>query len=309
MDEILALPAGPLAGAALSLAQRTESTPVADHSIRSFFFARLFASQDGSAGDAAYDENLLFAACIMHDLGLGTSAPGKERFEVEGADLAAGLLRQHGVAAADVDRVLGGNRPAQLDRYSRPAGPAHLPHPQGRLHRRRPVHRPAGGPPAAGLHRLPPAGRGHVYPGRDRRARQALAGRGPAVLDRGRTPAPGTHTLSRMSSGARPVVRTRTGMRQAGAITAAHDELVCASRLVARGEPLRAASDVRFRRVAAGKRPEGRSPGRDGSGWGCVQRPVSRSGPRRRAGDRGASAPAAAGSADQPRRARSGKAE
>src|SRR5580700_6839502 len=105
MDEILAMPAGPLASAALSLAQGTESTPVADHSIRSFFFARLLASQDGSAGDAAYDENLLFAACIMHDLGLGTGAPGKERFEVEGADLAAGLLRQHGVAAADVDRV------------------------------------------------------------------------------------------------------------------------------------------------------------------------------------------------------------
>jgi hypothetical protein len=105
MDEILALPAGPLAGAALSLAQGTESTPVADHSIRSFFFARLLASQDGSAGDAAYNEDLLFAACIMHDLGLGASAPGKERFEVEGADLAAGLLRRHGVVAADVDRV------------------------------------------------------------------------------------------------------------------------------------------------------------------------------------------------------------
>ncbi len=105
MDEILALPAAPLARAALDLAQRTESTAVADHSIRSFFFARLLATQDGSIGDAAYDENLLFAACIMHDLGLGTSVPGKERFEVEGADLAAGLLRQHGVATADVDRV------------------------------------------------------------------------------------------------------------------------------------------------------------------------------------------------------------
>jgi len=105
MDEILALPAGPLARAALSLTQRTESTPVADHSIRSFFFARLLATRDGSIGDAAYDENLLFAACIMHDLGLGSSAPGKERFEVEGADLAADLLRQHGVATADIDRV------------------------------------------------------------------------------------------------------------------------------------------------------------------------------------------------------------
>jgi hypothetical protein len=105
MDEILALPTGSLARAALSLAQRSESTPVADHSIRSFVFARLLANQDGSVGDAAYDENLLFAACVMHDLGLGTSAPGKARFEVEGADLAAGLLRQHGVATADVDRV------------------------------------------------------------------------------------------------------------------------------------------------------------------------------------------------------------
>jgi HD domain len=105
MDEILALPAGPLARAALSLAQETESPLVADHSIRSFLFARLLASQDGSAADAAYDENLLFAACIMHDLGLGTSAPGIERFEVEGADLAAGLLRQHGVATADIDQV------------------------------------------------------------------------------------------------------------------------------------------------------------------------------------------------------------
>src|ERR1700721_3272405 len=105
MDETLALPAGPNASAALSLAQRGESTPVAGHSNRSFFFARLLASQDGSVGDRAYDEHLLCAACIMHDLGLGTSARGKERFEVEGADLAAEHLRQHGVATADVDRV------------------------------------------------------------------------------------------------------------------------------------------------------------------------------------------------------------
>jgi hypothetical protein len=105
MEEILALPAGPLALDALSLAQRTESSPVADHSIRSFLFARLLANQEGSTGDEAYDENLLFAACIMHDLGLGTSAAGQQRFEVEGADLAADLLRKHGVPTADVDRV------------------------------------------------------------------------------------------------------------------------------------------------------------------------------------------------------------
>ena len=41
----------------------------------------------------------------MHDLGLGTLAPSKARFEVEGADLASALLAEHGVPASDIDRV------------------------------------------------------------------------------------------------------------------------------------------------------------------------------------------------------------
>ncbi|MCA2223186.1 hypothetical protein [Nonomuraea aurantiaca] len=44
-------------------------------------------------------------ADVMHDLGLGTLAAGQARFEVEGADLAASVLTEHGIAAADVDRV------------------------------------------------------------------------------------------------------------------------------------------------------------------------------------------------------------
>src|SRR4051794_33384473 len=42
---------------------------------------------------------------VMHDLGLGKHARGQARFEVEGADLAAAVLREHDVAEADVDRV------------------------------------------------------------------------------------------------------------------------------------------------------------------------------------------------------------
>ena len=70
MNDVLALPTGPLADASLSIAQNTEKAPIADHSIRSFLFARLLAEQEGSVADAAYDEDLLFAACMMHDLGL-----------------------------------------------------------------------------------------------------------------------------------------------------------------------------------------------------------------------------------------------
>jgi len=99
------LPATPLARAALAAAQTSESTSVANHSIRSFLFAELLAGHEGALNDAAYDRDLLFAACVMHDLGTGAEAPGKQRFEVEGADMAAEILTEHGVAAGDVDRV------------------------------------------------------------------------------------------------------------------------------------------------------------------------------------------------------------
>src|SRR6185503_7275437 len=105
VNDILILPMGPLAEASLALARSSESGPIVDHSIRSFLFARLLADHEGCLNDVAYDEDLLFAATVMHDLGLGEHAQGQARFEVEGADLAAAVLRNQGVAEADVDRV------------------------------------------------------------------------------------------------------------------------------------------------------------------------------------------------------------
>jgi len=105
VHDILAIPSGPLADASLALVRSTESQPIVDHSIRSFLFARLIADHEGCLNDAAYDEDLLFAATVMHDLGLGDHAEGRARFEVEGADLAAAVLREHAVPEADIDRV------------------------------------------------------------------------------------------------------------------------------------------------------------------------------------------------------------
>ncbi|HEX4093735.1 MAG TPA: HD domain-containing protein [Trebonia sp.] len=99
------LPASPLAEAALATVRGSESAAVANHSVRSFLFAELLAVHEGCHQDAAYDRGLLFAATVMHDLGTGSLANGETRFEVEGADLAAGVLREHGVAEPDVDRV------------------------------------------------------------------------------------------------------------------------------------------------------------------------------------------------------------
>ena len=101
----LDVPAGPLAEAALSIARSSESASVANHSLRSYYFAELLAAHEGCLDDAAYDRDLLFAATVMHDLGAGGLAKGEARFEVEGADLAAAVLREHGVAEPDTDRV------------------------------------------------------------------------------------------------------------------------------------------------------------------------------------------------------------
>jgi len=101
----LDLPAGPVAEAALAAVRTSESPAIANHSVRSFLFAQLLAAHEGCVDDAAYDRDLLFAATVMHDLGVGNLAPGAARFEVEGADLAAAVLREHGLPDRDVDRV------------------------------------------------------------------------------------------------------------------------------------------------------------------------------------------------------------
>jgi hypothetical protein len=105
MNDVLALPTGLVTDASLEMARKLESPSLVEHSIRSFLFARLLADHEGCLIDADYDEDLLFAATVMHDLGLGDHSDGRARFEVEGADLAATLLREHGVNEADVDRV------------------------------------------------------------------------------------------------------------------------------------------------------------------------------------------------------------
>ncbi|SPM37795.1 HD domain-containing protein [Mycobacterium rhizamassiliense] len=105
MQAISALPETAAAQAAIRLAQSTESPSVFNHSVRSYLFAELLAAREGMHPDAEYDSEALFLGCVLHDLGVGTAAPGKARFEVEGADLAAALLTEHGCERAVVDGV------------------------------------------------------------------------------------------------------------------------------------------------------------------------------------------------------------
>jgi hypothetical protein len=75
---------------------------VANHSLRSYLFARELAAAKGLKRDVDYDDELVFLSCMLHDLGVTQHANGDQRFEVDGADAAAHFLRDHGVREARV---------------------------------------------------------------------------------------------------------------------------------------------------------------------------------------------------------------
>jgi HD domain len=100
-----ALPDSPVARRAAEYAWSWESEPIANHSIRSYLFAALLADHEGLTAGTDFDADLLFCACVLHDLGTSPSAPGQQRFEVEGADLAVEFLTRHGYGARETDPV------------------------------------------------------------------------------------------------------------------------------------------------------------------------------------------------------------
>ena len=95
----------PLAAAALELATAHEIPSVLNHSVRTHGYALLHAEKLGLAAGADYDPDLLFVACVLHDLGSAEAYDGPQRFEVEAADAAASLLDDHGRTPGDIDQV------------------------------------------------------------------------------------------------------------------------------------------------------------------------------------------------------------
>src|SRR4051794_3160247 len=97
------LPSSPIADAAMSAATSHSHPAVLNHSVRSYWQARSIAEHEGVLDHLSDD--LLFAATLLHDIGASASAPGRERFEIEGADIAAATLLEIGVCEAHVQEV------------------------------------------------------------------------------------------------------------------------------------------------------------------------------------------------------------
>ncbi|MGW2183714.1 nuclear transport factor 2 family protein [Streptomyces sp. NPDC001732] len=96
------LPGSDLAVAALRYAEELTEPYVFRHSVRGYLFGRALAARQGLCPDADYNDELVFVASVLHDIGLSEEGNGDQRFEVDGADLAARFLREHGVPEGDV---------------------------------------------------------------------------------------------------------------------------------------------------------------------------------------------------------------
>ncbi|TDC13428.1 HD domain-containing protein [Streptomyces sp. 8K308] len=89
--------------AAVEFIEAHEPTYLVNHSIRSYFYAVRLAGLAGLS-KSDYDDEILFLAAVLHDVGLTEVANGTQRFEVDGADAAAEFVMRHGLpkAAAEV---------------------------------------------------------------------------------------------------------------------------------------------------------------------------------------------------------------
>ncbi|KAK5460887.1 hypothetical protein LTS15_002950 [Exophiala xenobiotica] len=75
---------------------------IVHHSLRVYLFANWLARKEQHSWT---DNESLFVACICHDLGASQHHNGPQRFEVEGADAAADLLRKHGKSEQEAHQV------------------------------------------------------------------------------------------------------------------------------------------------------------------------------------------------------------
>jgi HD superfamily phosphohydrolase YqeK len=87
---------------AFALATSVLPPAILNHSIRVYKYAKILAERSESEyfkSEAKHD--ILFVSCLLHDFGATDAYDGPQRFEIEGADAAVALLREHKVKEED----------------------------------------------------------------------------------------------------------------------------------------------------------------------------------------------------------------
>ncbi|MFL0243488.1 HD domain-containing protein [Mycobacterium sp. SMC-18] len=101
----LGLPESTIAVAAQDFCRSVSPPFIYNHCVRSYLFARHMATANGLRAGTDYDDELVFLACLLHDLGATEHANGSQRFEVDGADAAAAFLKSHGLTDGRIATV------------------------------------------------------------------------------------------------------------------------------------------------------------------------------------------------------------
>src|SRR5207245_8807931 len=83
-----------IATEATKLAQEASPPFLFNHAARTFLFGAL----TGKASGLKVDHELLYIACILHDIGLTEQFVGDLPFEIQGAQAASRFLEGHGLA-------------------------------------------------------------------------------------------------------------------------------------------------------------------------------------------------------------------
>jgi hypothetical protein len=79
-----------------------ESALLFQHSSRVYYWGALAGKRRG----LKFDRELLYAGAMFHDMGLTPAhSSARERFEVDGANVARDFLRSYGIHQADIDTV------------------------------------------------------------------------------------------------------------------------------------------------------------------------------------------------------------
>lgn len=102
MAQDLYIPHSKIINEVQQLVQDTASELLYQHSSRVYHWGALAAKQR----KIDVDHELLYIACMFHDLGLTEQyCSCDKRFEVDGADAAATFMKDHGFSQSDIDKV------------------------------------------------------------------------------------------------------------------------------------------------------------------------------------------------------------
>lgn len=96
------IPQTPISRTAFEHAAAILRPTILSHSMRVYLYAKALAEHSGSDYAMNHEKHdLLFTACMFHDIGTSDEYDGPQRFEVEGGDAAVKYLRQFDVSETD----------------------------------------------------------------------------------------------------------------------------------------------------------------------------------------------------------------